>query len=99
MGARRRASFPSSDLSTPFSFRKVDDLGLRAELLEEAEGARGLGEPDDRAVRVVEVAERHRLGRAALDARRHVVPFRERAPLEARLVLRPLESVVAEAAL
>ena len=55
-------------LAAPGALAEVEDLGPRAELGEEAEGARALRELGDAVRGVVEVAERPRPGGAGDDA-------------------------------
>src|ERR1035437_5716422 len=98
MGANSRASWSVSDFSTPCSFRQIDHLRLRAQLLEEPERPRTLGQPGNAAPGIVEVAEDHGLGGTGLDAGGLVVALAERAILGAGLVLGLLEPVMAEGA-
>src|ERR1035437_7369240 len=96
MGANSRASWSVSDFSTPCSFRQIDHLRLRAQLLEEPERPRTLGQPGNAAPGIVEVAEDHGLGGTGLDAGGLVVALAERGVLGAVLGL--LEPVMAERA-
>src|ERR1035437_10241556 len=81
MGANSRASWSVSDFSTPCSFRQIDHLRLRAQLLEEPERPRTLGQPGAAAPGIVEAPEDHGLGGAGPPAGGLVAPPGEGAIL------------------
>src|SRR6185369_9402705 len=83
----------------PASSLEVEHRGVRAEVFQQLETARAAGEPRHPALRICQVAEDHRLGRAGLGAGRLHLAVADQPPFSLGLLLGAADALDAEAAL